>query len=532
MSHVLGNVTVTTGGHCESSAIMNALLYEGYDVSECMITGGGGALSFVFMKGTFPFLGARNDDMKERFFEAAGIAFHDVIPKGKDYGWTEIDSLLERGIPVVLRNDMRFLRYRYGGKYGSSYTSFGGHLITLFGIDRGKNIAWVSDTEYPGLQTVSLADLHKARTSTTKNFPPQAEYYWAEPPVGAASDSAASARAEATRAEAAKIDPDALLRSSLATVARNYEQGALAGLELYGADLASLETYSKQKFLMPAVFDYMSGNIESFGTGGASFRMLYRAFLTYEIINAKHIELSPLVPLLDDCIASWHELSSEFRTAAKAYKSLSPDGKASMYNKLRNTADELHGREKRFYTELRKISQEIVQGGLIMLTTGEFSSATRLTVKALRIYHEEGLLVPEKIDAVTGYRYYGDESFRKANAIILLRELGFSIGEMTTILSSCKDEDELVGFFTEKLQEVEREMLRIRDARNRISYFIESGKEDDMSKDLEICERDVKDIPICGIRFIGTYPEIGSRFGELMKKAGTVYQRQDVRSLL
>jgi len=155
-----------------------------------------------------------------------------------------------------------------------------------------------------------------------------------------------------------------------------------------------------------------------------------------------------------------------------------------------------------------------------MLTTGEFSSTTRLTVKALRLYHEEGLLVPEKIDAVTGYRYYGDESFRKANAIILLRELGFSISEMKTILSSCKDEDELVGFFTDKLRDIEKEMLRIRDARNRINYFIESGKADIMKNDFEIYERDVDDVLICGIRFFGKYPEIGSRFGELMKKAG------------
>ncbi len=81
-----------------------------------------------------------------------------------------------------------------------------------------------------------------------------------------------------------------------------------------------------------------------------------------------------------------------------------------------------------------------------MLTIGEFSKATRLTVKALRIYHEAGLLVPEKVDASTAYRFYGDSSFKKANAICLLRELGFSLKEMKVILDSCKDDDELVVF--------------------------------------------------------------------------------------
>lgn len=39
-----------------------------------------------------------------------------------------------------------------------------------------------------------------------------------------------------------------------------------------------------------------------------------------------------------------------------------------------------------------------------MLTMGEFSAATRLTVKALRLYHDEGILVPERIDPMSGYR--------------------------------------------------------------------------------------------------------------------------------
>ena len=97
------------GEHCESSAILNALVYLGYTVSEYEITGGGGALSFLFMKDTFPFIAARNMDMKERFFEAAGLSWKMVTPEGRDAGWSEIIDVLDRGFPVVLRVDMRFL---------------------------------------------------------------------------------------------------------------------------------------------------------------------------------------------------------------------------------------------------------------------------------------------------------------------------------------------------------------------------------------------------------------------------------------
>lgn len=350
-SRILPGVSVIRGGHCESSAITNALRYEGYDVSESMVTGGGGALSFMFMKGTFPFVGARNEDMKERFFAAAHISLHDEIPSEPDSGWRTIDGLLARDIPVVLRVDMRFLPYRYGGKYGPSYSSFGAHYITLFGADYEKGIALVSDTEYEGLQSVGLTDLQKARTSATKSFPPRAEFYWAEPTP----DSGRNADGKYS------LDTDALVRSSFAAVTANYEGGALAGLERYGTDIASLETYSRQKFLLPSVLEYMAGNIEDFGTGGASFRMLYRDFLVcaaHGSARGSDADLAnlaqSLVPLIDDSIASWHELSRELRAAAKRIKGMKDAERSAELARIGKIADGLYIREKAFYTELKK----------------------------------------------------------------------------------------------------------------------------------------------------------------------------------
>jgi hypothetical protein len=333
---ILPDVAVMAGGHCESSAMMNALRFAGYDVSECMIIGGGGAPSFIHLKGTFPFIGARCEDMRERFFDATGIQWHNAIPEGKDAGWTEIRSLLERGIPVVLRVDMRYLPYRYGGKYGSKYMSFGGHYVTLFGIDSATGLAYVSDTEYAALQAIKLVDLHKARRSDTKTFPPRAEYYWVEP-------------------SSVAIDADSLVRASLKAVIENYESLALDGLSRYGADLASIESYSRQKFLLPSVFAYMAGNIEEHGTGGASFRMPYRDFLLYAAGKSSFAnEASDLIPYLDECIASWHQLSSAFRDLSLAIKGMDAGERAAEYARLEIIAQTLYEREKAFYTEMRK----------------------------------------------------------------------------------------------------------------------------------------------------------------------------------
>lgn len=344
---ILPDVTVTPGGHCESSAMMNALRYEGYDVSEPMIVGGGGAPSFIYLRGTFPFVGARCNTMRERFFAAAGIECHDVVPVDKDAGWADIGSILARGIPVSLRVDMRFLPYRYNGKYGSKYMSFGGHYVTLFGVDPARGLAYVSDTEYEGLQTVKLSDLHRARTSGTKTFPPHAEYYWAEKPCVVGKTGAAPSTT-------ATLDADSLVRASFAAVIENYETQALEGLSWYGSELEAIETYSRQKFLLPAVFGYMAGNIEDHGTGGASFRMLYRDFLVYAAEKSSYAaEARALIPAIDECIESWHALSSAFRDLSPRIKGMDGDTRAAEYANLSKIAHTLYEREKTFYTELK-----------------------------------------------------------------------------------------------------------------------------------------------------------------------------------
>lgn len=341
---VIADVRVIPGKHCESSAMMNALVHLGYPVTEPLITGAGGALSFSFDKGVFPFVGARNADMKEKFFAASGIGWHLPIPDidtTKDLGWSEISALLDSGIPIILRVDMRYLPYRYGGKYGSSYTSFGGHMVTLFGIDYDKGIAFVSDTESSGLQTINLRDLNKARMSKTKVFPPHGEYYWVD-----------KAR------EGFAFDRNDLLARSLEAVIGNYENQALAALERYGDDLADLESYSTKSFLLPAVLEYMAGNIEDFGTGGASFRMLYRDFLVESSAKGVKTDLSGAVSAIEKSITSWHALSSEFRALSLRIKKTKGDERKEAYGYLRTLAEDVYKNEKAFYNELKKICAE------------------------------------------------------------------------------------------------------------------------------------------------------------------------------
>jgi DNA-binding transcriptional MerR regulator len=70
----------------------------------------------------------------------------------------------------------------------------------------------------------------------------------------------------------------------------------------------------------------------------------------------------------------------------------------------------------------------------VLLTIGEFSKMTYLSVKALRHYHDVGLLEPVVVDPSTGYRQYAASQVATAQAIRRFRDLDMPIGEVRRVL--------------------------------------------------------------------------------------------------
>lgn len=68
------------------------------------------------------------------------------------------------------------------------------------------------------------------------------------------------------------------------------------------------------------------------------------------------------------------------------------------------------------------------------LLAGRFGAATRLSPKALRLYAEQGLLVPAYVDPATGYRYYAAEQMPRARLIVRLRQLGLPVARVAALV--------------------------------------------------------------------------------------------------
>jgi DNA-binding transcriptional MerR regulator len=75
-----------------------------------------------------------------------------------------------------------------------------------------------------------------------------------------------------------------------------------------------------------------------------------------------------------------------------------------------------------------------------LLSIGEFSRMTFLSVKTLRHYHETGLLAPARIDESSGYRYYDVSQVTTAQVIRRFRDLDLPIDRLRAFLDA-PDED-------------------------------------------------------------------------------------------
>ena len=146
---------------------------------------------------------------------------------------------------------------------------------------------------------------------------------------------------------------------------------------------------------------------------------------------------------------------------------------------------------------------------------GRFSTVTRLTRKALRLYDRRGLLVPKAKDNITGYRYYTGDQIQRGVRIKYLSALGFGLDEIAEYLEAeaSGDVSKVSDLVDSRLRSTEEELLRLRRVASLLKNNIELMKET-MSEPL------VKEVPetrVISKRDKGPIGEtIGRLIGELM----------------
>jgi DNA-binding transcriptional MerR regulator len=70
-----------------------------------------------------------------------------------------------------------------------------------------------------------------------------------------------------------------------------------------------------------------------------------------------------------------------------------------------------------------------------LVSIGEFARMSRLSPKALRLYDELGLLLPDHVDPDTGYRWYAAAQLNQARLVASLRRVGVPLAQIRDILA-------------------------------------------------------------------------------------------------
>ncbi|MGM9874201.1 MAG: GyrI-like domain-containing protein [Bacilli bacterium] len=107
-----------------------------------------------------------------------------------------------------------------------------------------------------------------------------------------------------------------------------------------------------------------------------------------------------------------------------------------------------------------------------MLKIGDFSKLSKVTIKALRYYEKEGILIPKHVDAYTGYRYYETNQLIELSRIVSLKQIGLTIDEIKQIIIENKSLTELLR---NKKDELEHTIFENYNKLSKINYLLEEN---------------------------------------------------------
>ncbi len=119
-----------------------------------------------------------------------------------------------------------------------------------------------------------------------------------------------------------------------------------------------------------------------------------------------------------------------------------------------------------------------------LLSIGEFSRLSSISVRMLRHYDENGVLAPTRVDPFSGYRSYAPDLLPVAAVIRRLRDLGLGVAE----LAACATDDASVlrEVLTRHRARLLAEATTVADRLREVERFIERLEEPVMSTPITV----------------------------------------------
>ncbi|MHA6794326.1 BtrH N-terminal domain-containing protein [Pseudonocardia bannensis] len=337
-------------GHCGSGAMRDLLdwaqlHYDDVPLGEGMVFGLSGALGFSYLRapglGSPFYLVGRGPELTTQLCARLGIRVEVRATDDPAEGWSWVRDELDAGRPLLCWADMRELPYL------NVRMRMSRHDIVVIGYDDPAHTVTVVDNDRSDPQTITHADLARARSSTSFPMPTRHTCYPMRfpdqlPPL------------QATAAEACAAAANAMLD-------QNGGPAVTAGADVetvHGSGLAGVQIFVDDLQRWPDAFDdatldqalrTLAVFIEKAGTGGSLFRRLQAEFLT-DLTRGLGATASPAA----DAYTAISEQWSRIATTA-----LADDPPRIRLGTIRSLAESLPGLETLGVRRLREAAEAL-----------------------------------------------------------------------------------------------------------------------------------------------------------------------------
>lgn len=154
-----------------------------------------------------------------------------------------------------------------------------------------------------------------------------------------------------------------------------------------------------------------------------------------------------------------------------------------------------------------------------MLKIGDFSKLSRISIRMLRHYNDIGLLIPESIDAFTGYRFYNEAQLMEANRITALKEMGFSLSAIREILKNYAEPQLLKKYLELKMYEVQEQADKTTRQLRLIETTIKRLGEDEQIMKYNVTLKELPQRTVASVKkVLPGYDQEGVLWGIMMRE--------------
>ena len=269
---VIDDFKHNAGANCQLSSLRKVLAYYNIEISEPMILGlcsGLGFFYFYMKRMPFPMvlgLAVKKTEVFERVLNRLGGSVKITETASENAAHNNLITLLEKGKPAITFTDFAYLPFFFaeGTPIPNEQSGhFGAHTFVTYGIDEEKNEAYISD-RYANPHIMTYKQLMAARGSKHAPFPAKNKLVELVLPKKVK--------------DLKEIVPAAIKANINFMYNPPIRNMGLTGFQKWRNMLPTWATdFNDDNLLfgLVSVFIYM----ETGGTGGAMFRILYRDFL-------------------------------------------------------------------------------------------------------------------------------------------------------------------------------------------------------------------------------------------------------------